>query len=246
MWYDEDFYDEPSEFEDQVEDFKESLSKSIKNEFLEEMERLKKENKNLQGIRDHFEQIKKDYEQKKRECDRAMLEAEDKAKHMKIDELMERFKTFFWRPDWKYLYGPKCNMCNEWREIDVVLPSGKTVTDECRCQKSKMKVMVPERMVRYELAGRDEGIAAWYCKCGREDDRYYKLEYASSVYAERNIVQSGTNYDVLEKKDQRELLFSTREECLAYCEYLNEKNEVTGDTIYELDGEVYNGEEQLR
>ena len=67
MWYDEDFYDEPSEFEEQVENLKESLSKSIKNEFMEEMERIKKENKTLQGIRDHFEQIKRDYEQKKRE-----------------------------------------------------------------------------------------------------------------------------------------------------------------------------------
>lgn len=42
MWYDEDFYDEPSEFEEQVENLKESLSKSIKNEFMEEMERIKK------------------------------------------------------------------------------------------------------------------------------------------------------------------------------------------------------------
>lgn len=245
MWYDENFYDEPSEFEDQVEDFKESLSKSIKNEFLEEMERLKKENKNLQGIRDHFEQIKRDYEQKKRECDRAMLEAEDKAKRMKIDELMERFKTFFWRPDWQYLYGPKCNKCDENRKIDVVLPSGNTVKDECQCQKSRMKVMIPERMVRFEIADRDDGIVAWYCNCGRKDDRYYKLEYASSVYAEGNIVQLGTSFDVLEKKDQRKLLFKTRDECLAYCEYLNEKNGVTSDIIYELDGEIYKGEDEV-
>lgn len=244
MWYDEEFYDEPSEFENQVEDLKESLSKSIKSEFLEEMERLRKENKNLQGIKEHFEQIKRDYEQKKSECYRAMLEAEDKAKRMKADELMRKFKTFFWRPDWNYLYGPKCNKCDKDRKIDVVLPSGNTVKDECQCQKSRMKVMVPERMVRFEIADRDNGIAALYCRCGREDYRYYKLEYASSVDAEVNIVQFGTSFDVLEKKDQRELLFNTRDECLAYCEYLNEKNGVASDVIYELDGEIYKREDE--
>ena len=41
MWYDEDFYDEPSEFEEQVENLKESLSKSRKNELREERERMK-------------------------------------------------------------------------------------------------------------------------------------------------------------------------------------------------------------
>ena len=67
MYYPDDFYCEPSEFEMQVEEFKESLAKSIKSEFLEEMERLKAENRKLQGIKDNFEQVKRDYERKKME-----------------------------------------------------------------------------------------------------------------------------------------------------------------------------------
>ena len=49
-WYEDDFYNEPSEFEIQVEEFKESLAKAIKGEFLEEMGRLKEENRKLQEI----------------------------------------------------------------------------------------------------------------------------------------------------------------------------------------------------
>ena len=67
MYYPDDFYNEPSEFGMQVEEFKESLARSIKSEFLEEMERLKKENRKLQGIKDNFEQVKRDYERKKME-----------------------------------------------------------------------------------------------------------------------------------------------------------------------------------
>ncbi len=244
MWYDDEFYNEPSEFEIQMDGFKESLARAIKSEFLEEMERLKEENRNLQGIKEHFEQIKMDYEQKKLECYRMMREAESNAKRMKADELMEQFKTFLWRLDWEYLYGPKCDKCDENRMIDVILPSGNVVKDDCQCRKSETKVMIPERMVRYELSDGYSGIAAWYSACGKDRDRYYKLEYACSVFAEKNIVQPGTSFDALEKKeDQRMLLFTTKEECLAYCGYLNEKNDVASDVAYRLDGELYKGEE---
>lgn len=245
MWYDDDFYYEPTEFELQMDELKESIAKSVKSEFLEEMERLREENKNLQGIKEHFEQIKRDYERKKSECDRAMHEAEDKAKRMRIEELMNRFKVFFWTPDWEDLYGPKCNKCDKNRSIDVVLPSGNTVKDECQCRCNRMRVMFPGKMVRYELASRDYGISAWYCACGKKDERYYKLDYVSTVFAEKNIVQPGTSFDVLDEKNHRNLLFYTREECLAYCEYLNEKNGVTSDVIYELNGEIYKEEEEL-
>lgn len=245
-WYEDDFYNEPSEFDMQVEEFKESLAKSIKGEFLEEMERLKEENRKLQGIKDNFEQVKRDYERKKQECERVMLNAETRAARMKAEELMEKFKTFLWRPDWKYLYGPKCDKCDKNRNIEITLPSGKKVNDDCECDKSRMKVMVPERMVRYELANRDPGIVAWYTACGKEGERYYKLDYASTVYAENNIVEPGTSFEVLEAmENQMVILFATREECLAYCEYLNQKNLVPADTIYQCDGKPYKWEREL-
>ena len=91
MYYQDDFYNEPSEFDMQVEEFKESLAKSIKSDFLEEMERLKAENRKLQGIKENFEQVKRDYERKKQECERVMREAENKAKRMKVEEMLEQF-----------------------------------------------------------------------------------------------------------------------------------------------------------
>lgn len=245
MYCDDDFYNELSEFEDQIYQMKESLSKSVKSEFLEEMERLRKENKNLQGIREHFEQIKRDYERKKVECDRAIREAEQKAKRMRVNELMEHFRIFAWETTWEYLYGPKCDKCNKRRQIKISLPSGKKVDDECQCSKSETKVMVPRRMALYEMADRDRGIAAWYKACGLKDDRYYVLDYASNVYTE-SLIKSGTDFDEIEKmEERRKVLFVTEEECQAYCDYLNQKNGVTSDVIYNLDGGLYKREEDL-
>ena len=42
-YYYDDFYNEPTEFDEKMEELKESLAGAVKSEFLEEMERLKKE-----------------------------------------------------------------------------------------------------------------------------------------------------------------------------------------------------------
>lgn len=243
MWYDEEFYREPSEFDAQVEEFKESLAKSVKEEFLEEMERLRKENQNLQGIKEHFEQIKRDYDKKTHELEMAIQNAENKAKRMKVEEIMKKYKVFFWRPAFSFLYGPKCDKCDDSRQIEISLPSGKKVKDDCECRMSQARVAVPERMMRYELADRDGKVVAWYKSCGKEGERYYCADYASTVYADKAIVEPGTSFDVLMKKENREILFRTREECLAYCEYLNEINKVPCDIIYRCNGERHKEEE---
>lgn len=85
MWYDEDFYSEPSEFDMQIEEFKESLSKSVKKEYLEEMEKLRKENQALWEVKKNFEQIKREYENKKHKLEIAVRDAENKAKRMRAE-----------------------------------------------------------------------------------------------------------------------------------------------------------------
>lgn len=68
-YYDEDFYNEPSEFEQQIYEFKEALSKQVRDEFIEKMDKLEKENAELQTVKKDFDKIKQDYEDKKRKLD---------------------------------------------------------------------------------------------------------------------------------------------------------------------------------
>ena len=64
----EDFYNEgPSDYELLMNDLKETLKKSIKDEFIKEMDKLRAENKKLQDVKENFEQIKLDYAHKEQE-----------------------------------------------------------------------------------------------------------------------------------------------------------------------------------
>lgn len=67
MYYDypEDEFWPESEYQEQVDALKDAIRDSIKSEILEEMNRLRVENEKLQGIKEHFEEVKQDYERKK-------------------------------------------------------------------------------------------------------------------------------------------------------------------------------------
>ena len=56
MFYDyedEDFYTE-NEYQEEIDNLKEAIKKSVKRETTEEMNRLREENKKLQGIKERF------------------------------------------------------------------------------------------------------------------------------------------------------------------------------------------------
>lgn len=54
---------------------------------------------------------------------------------------------------WDYVYKKKCGKCDESRRINVTLPSGRVVSDDCRCRESKKKYY-PEKSVLYQLSER--------------------------------------------------------------------------------------------
>ena len=240
----DDFYCEPTEFNERIEALKESLMKSVKEEYVEKMNQLQEENKRLQGIKEHFEQVKRDYENKKRECERVMMNAEQNALRMRAYAVMEKFKLFEYTPQAVRLYRKKCDKCDNARKILVELPSGKKVCDECECGRESALVKVPQCLIRYEIASRDYSpyIVAFYDGFGVEENgRYYNLDYAASVYSEGEDFDS-LEFSDLEKKDKGRILFRSKERCQAYCEYLNRKNNVPEDMLYNLDGSVFSTE----
>lgn len=62
----DDFY-EPSEFDEKVEEFKDYLRNSVKDEIKEEISKLKEENAKLQAVRNNWDKLKSDYENKLQE-----------------------------------------------------------------------------------------------------------------------------------------------------------------------------------
>lgn len=227
----EDFY-EPSEFEEKAEELKDFLRESVKKEVMEEIEKLKAENKKLQGIKEHFEEIKRDYEKKKSECDRIVSNAEFNAKRTRFVELMKNVEVILYGVSQEYAYIEKCDKCDSWRHVRITLPSGKKVDDECTCYKHKW-FYLPRIDILYEFKHRDGEMIAFYKKRGEEKSEYFALDTVSKI--PKLIVDHDMSFEDI--PSEKDVYFKTIEECQEYCDYLNKKQHSEGYK-YKVDGSV--------
>lgn len=124
-YYDEDFFYEPTEFEGQLEEFKQVLTESIRDDYKEKMAQLEKENAELRVIKNDFETIKQSYEDAKRELRFERSDMERSIRRERLTELMKDFEITLYHAELKFETGPKCDKCNERRAIEYITPLGK-------------------------------------------------------------------------------------------------------------------------
>lgn len=97
-WEDKEFYEE-SQYTEEIENLREAIRNSVKKEILDEMNRLKTENEKLQGIKEHFDEVKREYERKKAQCDIAIATAEENARRARLEEILEDHRMIRWKVD---------------------------------------------------------------------------------------------------------------------------------------------------
>ena len=212
-------------------ELKNELRESVKKEINDEIEKLRKENKELQGIKNNFESIKRDFERKKEECERVMKDAEYRAKHARLAELMEQMKLVLWSVTWETRYKRKCNKCDCWRNVKVTLPSGNTVSDTCICAKTA-RVYHPKENVLYEIADRGLDFRVWYKERGDKGKEYFIADTIAVIPSK--IIDRNKNFEEINKKEVYGIFFTSFEECQEFCSYLNKKEGVAG---YDYDRE---------
>lgn len=238
MYYDypeEEFYPE-SEYQEQIDALKEAIKNSVKSEILEEMNRLRAENEKLQGIKEHFEEVKRDYEKKKDECDRIIRNAEHNAKKMRLSELMKDHKVAKWKVGRELVYGPKCCKCNSNRSIKVRLPSGRIAEDECKCKTKSKYYYYPKMYILSEFTDRyrcGEVIAHYTEEISSHGDDAYYERYACTVCDSSTEEEKKEAIRTLSDK-VREILFDQEEKCQEVCDRLNDG---LGNYLYTFEGE---------
>lgn len=211
----DDFYNEPSELEMQVDEFKESLLNAVKDEYKAEMERLRKENAELLEIKKSFDQIKRDYNQKMVELDMAKRDLKNEVRKERLKDILKDFEVLLYRPTHNYEYGPKCNNCDENRQIHYKTPSGKDAQENCGC-KEKHKVFKSEEFICKSFANRSGKFIAWYTENSNDEDSF-------GIYSNApQFIYAGEEFKDINLKHW-EVFFKTPEECQAYCAWLTAK-----------------------
>lgn len=227
----EDLWSEPSEFEQQIEEFKDSLRENVKEEIKKKIESLEKEIAELKDFKNDRNKIIKEYENKIREVKselnakiREAKETEEKWKKARLYQLLGDYLTVGWKAGYSIEYGEKCDKCDDNRKIHFFSPQGKEYTEECQCVKrhykyypkeaTLTKISVRKKHFAYDDNGKCDFYNRYYTVNDDGDD-YDRYECASEVY-----VSSEIDY---EKVNPYRAIFLNEEDCKKYCDWKTEQ-----------------------
>ena len=216
----EDFYNEgPSDYELFMNDLKETLKKSIKDEFIKEMDKLRAENKKLQDVKENFEQIKLDYAHKEQELKAREQDMEKNLARKKIMELatIADMKAQIYYIDDDTAYLPKCDKCDENRLIHFKSPTGKDCTEPCpNCGTTYHKYYVKPVDTMKILFPNDPTLhrVAYYLRHDRWGESYsYELQ---DIYR-----GSAADYDTSSGYKMHHTAFESKELAQKICDRIN-------------------------
>lgn len=223
--FEEDFY-EPSEFDIMIMQMKDTLLKSVKQEYIAEMEALKKENQELQVIKKDFEAVKRDFDRKKRDLESEYQTLKSKVRRERLNELMKDLQVELYSVASKSHKLPKCDKCDENRRLYYKTPSGKDAYESCDCDRSISEYQ-PISAIMNTFSIRDGKGHAWYKirDEGRHDEYLYHYEDSISgnelVISEDQFESIGYAYRVL---------FKDKEIAQKFCDYKNKdvKEKING------------------
>lgn len=228
MLYDaDDYFTEPTEFDEQIEEFKESLRNAVKDEIKERITSLESQLAELKKFRDEKNAFVREYEAKVRQAQNEARDAkihakvaEDKWKKARLHELLGEYLTVGWKVGDSWEMGEKCDKCDKDRRIHFLSPSGKEFSEECACAKRHYKYFPQEaRLAEFYVrkkdfyAGKDADLLHRYyeVEAGRDED-YYRS--SSTVYSSDFVFEKVNIYSGI---------FLKEEDCQKYCDWKNQK-----------------------
>ena len=229
MYYDyDDYFREPSEFEIQIEEFKDSLRNAVKDEIKDRIESLEKELAELKEFRDEKNKFVREYESKIQEMQRevsntkiAAKESEEKWKKARLYQLLGDYLIVGWKVGNSWEYGEKCDKCDDNRKIHFTSPQGKEYTEDCQCAKryyryfpeeaTLSKIYVRKKNFRWDDKGETDFYNRYYTVERRNDDDYDRYESSNDVYEHGDID--------FEKVNSWRAVFLNEEDCQKYCDW---------------------------
>ena len=230
MYYEDDYWAEPSEFERQIEEFKDTLRNAVRDEIKEKIESLEKELAELKEFRDEKNKFIKEYEAKIREVQReasatirAAKESEEKWKKARLYQLLGDYLTVGWKVGSSWEYGEKCDKCDDNRQIHFASPQGKEYKEDCQCAKKYYKYFPKEATLsricvrKKNFNWNDKGETDFYNRyyTVTDDDDYDRYEISSDIYTSSDI-----DY---EKVNDYRAIFLNEEDCKKYCDWKTEQ-----------------------
>ena len=209
------FYNEPTEFDFMMEEFKHSVLKSVKEEFIKEIEDLRAENARLWDIKTMDEEYKRKHRDKMIELDNEIIMARMKAKEERLSVIMKSLQHTMYVAREEYEDLPKCDKCDENRRIYYTTPLGREAYESCHCSERVIEYIPKEcSLYSFRLNDNSKNVLAWY-----KLNKNFNEEWFEESFLNKEVYDSSMRFEDINRYKQ---LFATKEDCQKYCDWLKE------------------------
>ena len=236
MYPDFDDYYDPSEGELFFDEMKEKFREILREDVNSELSRLTKENEELR-------KTVKEYNDKKMELTRRERDVQYKEDNLKrdverefysktMDEVFEHLleDSEVWYAERVPHEKPKCDLCNEDREMIATYPNGEVIKKQCDCAKPTYvyePVISVNKQIKFHKSYKYSDKKCYFTKNYKPNKDYAE---AYDYYCEFRIekIYDEFNDEVKEyhkaKRYGEKIAFRNKEACQKYCDWLNEEN----------------------
>ena len=238
MYQDFDDYYDPSEGELFFDEMKEKFREILREDVNSELSRLTKENAELR-------KIVKEYNDKKMELTRRERDIQYKEDNLKrdverefysktMDEVFEHLleDSEVWYAEYVPHEKPKCDLCDEERQMVATYPNGEIVKKQCDCAKPTYvyePVISVNKQIKFHKAYKprySDHKKCYFTKNYKPNKDYAEAYDYYSEFRIENIYDE-FNDDVKEyheaKRYGEKVAFKNKEACQKYCDWLNEQ-----------------------
>lgn len=220
MYFEEEYY-EPEEIEFIMDEYKERLSKILKDSAKEEIESILKRNDILNKENETLRDKVKSIERRERDLKFKEETLERDIRRKYFSEIMKDFNTVLYSSKSNSRYIKKCDKCDDHRNLHFKTPLGNDATEYCLCKKSVYIYAPVEHLcTAFKVNRRDGGVFMWYKRNEEKSEDEYFSYGGSDVL--KTIWNESMNYN--DSLCHPGIYFKTEMDCQKYCDWLNERN----------------------
>lgn len=234
MYSDYEDYYEPSEEEIFFDELKENFKRTLKDDIHRKIEDLEAENRNLRKEIDEYRNKERELKNK----ENSLKYREENYKHevendfykKTMEEVLERLlqDSDVWYAECVPHNKPKCNLCDENREMIATYPDGTITKKACECSKNVYlyePVISSNREIRFHKAYNCHKKMYFKKSYSPNKNHVEAYDYYSEFIIEKifdDFTDETKEYHEQKRYGER-IAFRNKTACQKYCDWLNKK-----------------------
>ena len=214
--YEEEFeYWEPKETDLYVEKLQsliDDIKFDVKGDIKDKIDGYDKLREKYDDLYEEKQSLSNDLRLVKKSLDEELKKVELDFKKRKFEEYFGDLIITVYKTNLIYEHLPKCDLCDEFKKIEVVLPSGKKRKVDCECNEFIKKYVVQEgKLIGVEFK---DGIKRWLSYSTDNDTFSINLK-------DDKVLKT---FDKSINKNGYGVFYESKEEAQKHADYLNSEN----------------------